>query len=124
MGLLQFLHAEVAEFDMSPVSAEADEALLPLEARVFALVEGRRRAGFLDVPFGDCFAVQNHFDMLAVTGDLLSVPFTGLLEETSLAGENSVNGAVRLVILETLIGRVVVVENLDFHADEGGIPLP
>src|SRR5204862_8139939 len=80
--------------------------------------------GLLNVPFGDGLAIEDDLNVLAVASDFLRVPFASLFKEAPLAGKNAVDRAMRLVILNRLVSRVIVIEHLDFHADEGGIPFP
>ena len=79
-------------------------------------------AGFLDVAVHDDFAVHGDGDVVALHADFLLAPLAQRLVLDALGGNHAIDGAVHLILAQTGIDGVVVVEDLHLaHAVVGSI---
>ena len=78
-------------------------------------------AGFADVAVENHLAVDRHGDPITHGADFLHVPVTERREFHSLGGNYTVNRTMLLVVLDILVNRCVVVENLNLHPLERSV---
>ena len=79
-------------------------------------------AGFLDVAIDDDFAIDRNGDVVALHTDFLFAPLAKGLVLDALGRDDTIDGAMHLILTKASIDGVVVVENLAFaHAVVGCI---
>ena len=71
-------------------------------------------AGFLDVAIYNYLAVNGNGNVVALNADFLLAPFAQWLVLDTLGGYNTIYGAVNLIVAQTCIDGVVVIQNLTF----------
>ena len=66
------------------------------EATLVFFYWGHGLARLTKVAVKDRFTIKNHFNGMAMDGDLLMIPLAGLLEESTLGREHAVGAAMVL----------------------------
>ena len=86
------------------------------------LFEHRVLAYIVEVGVDGDHAIEGDLHATAFDVNLLLVPFTGRLLKAGARGEHVIDGGRVLLGLDlTLVLRVLIVQNLDLHADISGV---
>ena len=76
--------------------------------------------GFLDVAIHDDFTIDSNSDVVALHSDFLLAPLAKRFVLDTLGGNDTIDGAMYLILAQTSIDRVIVVKNLTLaHAIVG-----
>ena len=107
------------------MSQKPDVALFIQQAGVVSLVHGTGAilAGVSDIAIHDGLAVEYHLDVITLSNDFLTVPLSHRTLKTAFGRDHTVNGTMILIGLQPLVHISRIIQDLQFHALIGGIPL-